>query len=103
MPDAVNIRDRSSHFMSALHSVAMSAGGAEEGAAAGTDTDVDNSLACINLLIDFGAELDEYVEESCVSIILHPVYTPYTPLLPYLPYMHLYAPALHVYTPYIHL
>ena len=43
---------------------------------------------------------EEYVEESCVSIVLHPVYTLYTPLLPY---MHLYAPAIHVYTPYIHL
>ena len=41
-----------------------------------------------------------YVEESCVSIIPHPVYSLYTPLLPYL---YLYAPFIHVYTPYIHL
>ena len=41
-----------------------------------------------------------YVEESCVSIILYPVYTLYTPLLPHL---HLCAPIIHVYTPYTHL
>ena len=41
-----------------------------------------------------------YVEESCVSIILYPVYTLYTPLLPH---MHLCAPIIHVYTPYTHL
>ena len=38
-------------------------------------------------------------KKSCVSIILHPVYTLYTPLLPH---MHLYAPVIHVYTPYIY-
>ena len=40
-----------------------------------------------------------YVEESCVSFILHPVYTLYTPSLPH---MHLCAPVIHVYTTYIH-
>ena len=43
-----------------------------------------------------------YVEESCVSIILHPVYTLYAPLLPYAP-IYTYIPVIHVYTPYIHL
>ena len=47
---------------------------------------------------------DAYVEESCVSIMLYPVYTLYTPALPH---MHLCAPIIHVfthvYTSYIHL
>ena len=37
----------------------------------------------------------QYVEESCVSIILHPVYTLYTTLLPY---MHLHTRCTCIYT-----
>ena len=44
-------------------------------------------------------EANEYVEESCVSIILYPVYTRYTPFihLHYHMYTYVCTPVIHVY------
>ena len=62
----------------------------------------DVGAAIQEVMESYEVEIDgtTYVEESCVSIILYPVYTLYTPLLPH---MHLCAPMIHVYTPYTHL